>query len=305
MKNMTKALISVIIPVYNRPESLKRTLDSVVKQTYSNLEILVIDDGSEIEIYPAIDELNDNRIIYHKLDHKNANVARNYGIEKSSGQYIAMLDADDLWLDNHIENCLKILLLSPADGIYGSLILKNMNTGQERITYVRSLHKDETMIDYLLTTGYGAQTSTLFMTSKSAKSIQWNPELNRHQDYDFVVRYSKQYKLSPKTEPSVIYPLGEPKQLKIDFKSCIQVIKENEENINPNLYNNYHINMLSLAKRQNAPDDIIEYYKKEATYYKEYISFFQFLIIRQPQTKEEQSKCKEEYLSYISEIQIE
>lgn len=302
---MIEPLVSVVIPVYNRPEALHRALDSVVKQSYSNLEILVVDDGSEIEIYPVIEKVNDNRISYYKLDHKNANVARNYGIGKSKGQYIAMLDADDLWLENNLEECLKTLQSSQSDGLYGSLILRNMNTGQKRIASVRALREDETMIDYLLGSGYGAQTSTLFMTRESAKKVLWNPELNRHQDYDFVVRYSNQYKLIPKTEATVIYTLGEPKELNIDFNSCIRVIKENEDDISPNVYINYHMNMLSLARQENTSDDIIEYYTKEATYYKEYISFYQFLIIRQPLTEEEQLKCKEEYISYISEIQIE
>jgi len=302
---MISPLISVIIPVYNRPYALKRTLKSVINQAYSNLEILVVDDGSEIEIYSIIEKLNDNRISYYKLDHNNANVARNYGINKSKGQYIAMLDADDLWLGNHIEDCLKTLHSSQSDGLYGSLILKNMHTGQQRVASVRSLHKDETMIDYLLSLGYGAQTSTLFMTAESTKSILWNPGLKRHQDYDFVIRYSKQYRLISKAEPTVIYTLGEPKQLKIDFKSCIQVIKENEEDISPNLYYSYHMNMLLLAKRQNASDDIIEHYKNEAIYYKEFISFYQYLKIRQPRSEEEQLHCREEYISYISKIRIE
>ncbi|MDR1090124.1 MAG: glycosyltransferase family 2 protein, partial [Prevotella sp.] len=160
-----------------------------------------MDDGSEIVIYPVIENLNDNRISYNKLDHKNANIARNYGIEKSKGQYIAMLDADDLWLNNHISECLRILQHSDyVDGLYGSLILKDMNRDDERIVHVRALHEEESMIDYLLSTGYGAQTSTLFMTAESAQSVLWNPELNRHQDYDFVVRYSKRYNFIPKTE---------------------------------------------------------------------------------------------------------
>jgi len=302
---MIQPLVYIVIPVYNRPEALHRTLDSVVKQTYLDIEIIVVDDGSDIEIYPVIEKLNDKRISYYKLEHKNANVARNYGIEKSKGQYIAMLDADDIWLEDHIEDCIKTIEREQVDGLYGSLILKNMNTGQERIASVRPLHANETMIDYLLRTGYGAQTSTLFMTAESAKSILWDPELNRHQDYDFVVRYSKQYKLIPKINPTVIYTLGEPKQLTIDLKSCIKVIKDNEDDISPNLYYNYHLNMLSLAKHQNAPEGIREHYKTEATYYKEYISFYQFLMIRQPRTEEEQLRCKEEYLSYISEIEIE
>ena len=301
---MLNFLTSIVIPVYNRPEALKKTLESVIKQTYSNIEVLVVDDGSDVEIYPIIETLGDNRIFYFKLNHKNANVARNYGIEKSKGKYIAMLDADDIWLENHLEKCFKILQIGRADGLYGSLILRNMNTKQERITFVRALQKGETMIDYLLSTGYGAQTSTLFMTAESAKFVLWDSTLNRHQDYDFVVRYSKQYTLIPKTEPTVIYTLGEAKQLKIDLKSCIKVIKDNENDISPNLYNSYHLNMLSLARQQNSSGDIIEHYKREATYYKEYLNYYQFLVIRYPQTKFQRLKCKLEYLFYILRIGV-
>lgn len=302
---MRKPLISVIVPVFNRPEALKRTLNSVIKQSYPLIEIIVIDDGSDIDIYPVIDELKDNRITYHKLEHKNANVARNYGIEHSKGEYIAMLDADDLWLENHIEECLRSILESKTDGIYGSLILKNMQTGKKRNSMVRPLHENESMIDYLLSTGYGAQTSTLFMTAKSAKDTLWNPTLNRHQDYDFILRYSKKYKLTPKLEATTIYCMGEPKQLTIDFNSCIQVILENEDEISPNLYNNYHLSMLSLAKRQRASDNIILHYKQEATRYKEHISFYQFLTIKEPKSTTEFEQYRAEYIKYLNEIEVE
>lgn len=302
---MVEPLVSVIIPVYNRSEALKRTLDSVVKQTHRNLEILVVDDGSESDIYSVVQELNNVRIYYHKLNHKNANVARNYGIEKCNGEYVAMLDADDIWLENHIESCINRLIESESDGLYGSLILKNNASQSEREIIVRPLNEDETMIDYLLCTGYGAQTSTLFMIAESAKKTLWDPELNRHQDYDFVIRYNKQYKLTPKVNPTVVYILDEEKQLTIDFQSCIKVIKNNENDISPNLYYSYHVKMLYLAKSLNASDDIIEYYKKEVTYYKEVISFYQFLIIRHPQTRYQRLKCKLEYILYILRVRLE
>lgn len=302
---MIKPLVSVVIPVYNRPEALKKTLESVIIQTYANLEILVIDDGSDVEIYPIIEELNDNRISYFRLEHNNANVARNYGIEYSKGKYIAMLDADDLWLENHIESCFDFIQKEQTDGIYGSLILRDIFSKKEHIATVRPLRENETMIDYLLSLGYGAQTSTLFMTRESVKKVSWNPELNRHQDYDFVIRYSKQYNFSAKVEPTAIYVFDKSKRIKIDFESCMRVIEENENDITPNLYMNYHLQMLSLAKSQNASSEIIKYYQKEATCYKELISLYQFLTIRQPQTEEELLKCRQEYVSYISEIPIE
>jgi glycosyltransferase involved in cell wall biosynthesis len=145
-----KPLISVVIPVYNRRESLVHTIESVISQTYTNIEILIVDDGSEINLKPAIEQFNDIRIIYTKLDHTNANVARNYGIKHSKGEYIAMLDADDIWLKNHLENCLSTIRVTNSDGLYGSLTVKNKIINNEKNVIARHLKKGESMIDYLL-----------------------------------------------------------------------------------------------------------------------------------------------------------
>jgi glycosyltransferase involved in cell wall biosynthesis len=72
-------LVSVIVPAYNPDQSVYQTIQSVLNQTYKNFELVIINDGSEIDMIPIINRINDQRIIYHKLEHKNANVARNYG----------------------------------------------------------------------------------------------------------------------------------------------------------------------------------------------------------------------------------
>jgi glycosyltransferase involved in cell wall biosynthesis len=300
---MSKELISVIIPVYNPDVSFPKTIRSVLNQTYKNFELIIMDDGSDIDIIPILSQFNDQRIIYKKLEHKNANVARNQGISTSNGKYIAMLDSDDLWLDNHLNDCLNTLQKSNAHGLYGSLLLRDTN-GQERPFHVRKLNKDERMINYLLKTGYGAQTSTLFLTTQSAKEILWDPSLNRHQDYDFIVRYDKKYQLIPKENPTVIYVCTQKKTV-IDFKSCINFIKSNKNDIEPQLYISYNSHMLMLAKNRNATNDIIKYYIKEATRYKEYLSYFNYAMIRYPQTRIERFKCKIAYIFHIIKTKIE
>jgi len=302
---MLKPLISVVIPTYNpKEEILKATLDSVVNQTYRNIEIWLIDDGSQNNLLPLVERMNDTRIHYRKLPHTNANVARNYGIENSSGNYIAMLDTDDLWKENHLADCLQLLLSSSADGLYGSLLLRNPASQIERIVQSRKLIEGETMIDYLLLTGYGAQTSTLFMRAETAKDIRWNPALLRHQDYDFVVRYSKKYHWIHKEYPTVIYRLGDNSITKLDFRSCMRFIKENENDIHPDLYNRYHLNMLSIAKRLNETPEIIQHYRKESTRCKEYLSYADFLRIRQPKSRYELLKLKLSFLFYILRIRV-
>lgn len=301
---MTNILVSIIIPVYNRAEILSTTLDSVVKQTYQNIEIIVIDDGSEEDIKSVIKSLNDKRLSYYKLPHVNANHARNYGIKQAKGDYIAMLDADDLWMPNHIEDCLELVTKTDADGLYGSIIVKNIFSEDEDHIIINGPREDESMINYLLRTGFGAQTSTLFLTSKSVKNILWDETLYRHQDYDFVVRYSKKYRFAVKKEPTVIYRKYN-QSSSIDITSCIKVIEANEDEIEPITYINYNYNMLNLALNQRADNYLIDYYRKESTRYKEFLTFTQFLQIYMPQSEEQIETLRQEYISYIVDIEVE
>ncbi|MDR2037176.1 MAG: glycosyltransferase family 2 protein [Bacteroidales bacterium] len=297
---MNNSLISVVIPVYNYPEAFRKTLESVANQTYRDFEVHVVDDGSEEDIESVVKEISDERIRYHKLAHKNANVARNYGVVQSKGEYIAMLDSDDIWLEDHLEKCLELLKEKNADGLYGSLIINNVITNRKSITYVCEPDKDEVMINYLLLRGYGAQSSTLFMSAESAKKVIWDPGLNRHQDYDFVVRYCKEYKMAAKETPTVIYNLR-PKS-HCDFESCIRFIKRVESEINPEVYHYYHKNMLELAKRINAAPEIIKHYRNELTYHRELMSFKDFIQIKRPSSKLQFLKLKMQYIWHILRV---
>ena len=103
-----KPLISVIIPTYDRALLISRAIDSVLKQTYKNIEIIVVDDGSTDNTGEIILSYLAGVKYFHK---KNGGVssARNMGIKQSSGEYIAFLDSDDLWYPTKIEKQLDFL----------------------------------------------------------------------------------------------------------------------------------------------------------------------------------------------------
>ena len=94
--------VSVNIPVYNGKEYIRETLESVLKQTYSDFEIIIIDDGSTDETSQIIKEYNDPRIKYFFQENQGIGKARNAAIRKSGGEYIAFLDQDDLWLPDKL-----------------------------------------------------------------------------------------------------------------------------------------------------------------------------------------------------------
>lgn len=109
-----KELISVIIPVYNAVNSIKKCLNSIINQTYSNLEIIVVDDGSNDGSFQAINEIKkqDDRIVYLTQVHSGASRARNYGLSVAHGDYIGFVDSDD-WIESDMYESL-------LDGLKGN-----------------------------------------------------------------------------------------------------------------------------------------------------------------------------------------
>lgn len=95
-------LVSVIIPTYNRREYVQLAIDSVLAQTYTNYEIIAVDDGSTDGTGEALQRRYGNRIHYVWQENHGESVARNRAIEMASGEYIALLDSDDIWLPDKL-----------------------------------------------------------------------------------------------------------------------------------------------------------------------------------------------------------
>lgn len=106
---MQDILISVIIPVYNRPEQIIKAVKSVLKQTYSNLELIVVDDGSTDDT-PNVLTQHDGEIMAFRISNSGVSAARNYGVDKAHGSYIAFLDSDDEWKPKKLERQLEFML---------------------------------------------------------------------------------------------------------------------------------------------------------------------------------------------------
>jgi glycosyltransferase involved in cell wall biosynthesis len=110
-------LVSVIIPNYNGEIFLKESLESVLAQSYKNIEIIVIDDGSTDRSVEILEEYQ-SKIRFIKSSHNGAAVTRNIGIELSSGEYLAFMDSDDIWMSEKIEKQMSIALNDDVDLIY-------------------------------------------------------------------------------------------------------------------------------------------------------------------------------------------
>lgn len=208
-------LVSCVIPTFNRGEKVSNAIESVQIQTYKNLEILVIDDQSTDNTREIIKEIikSDSRIKYLRNSEKGANNARNYGILSATGEFIALLDDDDVWLATKIEKQLSaIQKLNDEYGVvYCSFIRKKINRNSTRIHPSKfSGSKDGNILNKLLKRNF-IGTPTLFVRAEVfKKSGLFNPEYTAFQDWELLIRIANHYKFCFLREPLVkVYESGD------------------------------------------------------------------------------------------------
>ena len=125
--NYGKSLVSVVIPNYNYAHYLSDCINSILQQSYKNIEVIFVDDGSTDESVLIAKSFSE-RVKIIVQDHKGVNAARNLGISHAMGKYIAFCDSDDVWLPDKIEKQLDYLEKYPAVGlIYSGISLVNEN----------------------------------------------------------------------------------------------------------------------------------------------------------------------------------
>jgi glycosyltransferase involved in cell wall biosynthesis len=214
-------MVSAIITTYKREiDILERAILSVLKQTYQDIEVLVVDDNdnnsplcSEIRIlcskYPIVK--------YIKQDgNKGACSARNLGISKSKGEYIAFLDDDDEWIDCKIEKQMRVF--AQADNMVGLVfcngIQRNEDTGEERDYCSHSVFKTSVKFDELLGYDFIGSTSHPLIRKECFDVVGgfWESQPAR-QDYEMWIRISTKYRIIGICENLFIHNIHEGEQI--------------------------------------------------------------------------------------------
>jgi glycosyltransferase involved in cell wall biosynthesis len=124
--------VSVIIPLYNRGEYIKRAIDSVFRQTCQNFEIIVVDGHSTDEGPAIVKNFHDPRIIFVEQEGQGVSAARNQGVDRAKNDFIAFLDADDEWSCRHLEVLVKLREKFPEAGLFVTAYVTVSNTMESR-----------------------------------------------------------------------------------------------------------------------------------------------------------------------------
>ena len=190
--------ISVIIPTFNRGKYIIESLNSVLNQTYHNLEILVIDDCSTDDTELLISQLKDNRVKYIKLkENKGANFARNLGIEMATGNYITFQDSDDKYHLNKIEKQYKNIIKKNSDFDFCKICF-HFNRSFE-VIFPRKYQQKKIMRKQILEelcNGNFISTQSILIKSELIKKNLFDINFPRLQDYDLVLRIISSCKVS-------------------------------------------------------------------------------------------------------------
>jgi hypothetical protein len=189
-QEMTTPLITVVIPSYNRADTIGPTLQSVVAQTFSDFECIVVDDGSDDvdELEAVVTRLNDPRFSVIRRENGGGAAARNTGIEAARGEWIAFLDSDDLFLPEKLAVYRSHFASSGPRTVFYSQNLVDRGAGKNWIRPRRGILSNEDVGEYLFVDNCFIQTSTIVISSKLIKEVMFDPSLRKGQDLDLCIR---------------------------------------------------------------------------------------------------------------------
>jgi glycosyltransferase involved in cell wall biosynthesis len=197
-----RPLVSVVIPTQNRARMLDNAIASVLAQTVTDLEVIVVDDHSTDNSHAVVVAYDDPRVQYIRLSAAGgASAARNAGIHASKGTFIAFLDDDDEWMPEKLER--QFAALDGGDAILCNVRLMSNGAVLRRYRKVVIEPKD-------LRRGFtfGGGTSTFLIRARLIKDVLFDESLPCYQDWDVLLRLCSRYKTCFLDEPLVLFNDG-------------------------------------------------------------------------------------------------
>lgn len=213
------ALISVVIPSYGRAEFLGRAIQSVTAQTYSRVQIIVVDDNgagtrNQLSTKDVVEESLHDGCLYIANEHnKGGAYSRNVGVSAAEGEFVAFLDDDDEWTPEFLERGIRQIELANADVVYCDC-WNVLNGNKEKAKLeISEKHSDNIWVHLL--EGWCPSSTSLFLLKRelSATGDLFDSALNSFQDYDCWLSLAKRARFTFHNEPSVYKHLHQLQQI--------------------------------------------------------------------------------------------
>ncbi len=186
------SLVSVVIPTRYRPALLQRAIESVLAQTFTLLEIIVVIDGPDEETRDLLNRIQDKRIrVFQLATNQGGADARNFGIQQAQGEWVALLDDDDEWMPEKIAIQVVAAQKAGKRALVTVPFIVRHEGGVDRVRPVRKPKSSEHYPAYMFDVGCGYQTSTFLCAKEFALSVPFSKGLRGCQDLDWTLRLSQ------------------------------------------------------------------------------------------------------------------
>ncbi|MFD2703189.1 glycosyltransferase [Paenibacillus shunpengii] len=271
-------MISVIMPVYNVESYIKQSVESILNQTESNLELIIIDDGSTDKSAEIIDTINDDRIILIHQENQGAASARNKGIDVASGDYIVFQDADDVSLHNRLEILKRQFTSSNIGIVHSDMLTVDKDGSPTGYWQSRSMEKKR-VLRFFLKIGTFINGASMMLRREVFDDLRYDVNLRIGEDTHLILKALKKWESVHVPDPLYIYRKHDSnttQELNYDIltQHIRQIIHEHSvEELIPEAFNNvgrngkiraYAILSLFLFRRNMAPD-AVSWYEKSIT----------------------------------------
>lgn len=177
---------SIIIPTYNRANSLIKLLHTFFNQTYTNFEIIIVDDGSTDNTEELVKQISDKRIYYYKKNNGGVSSARNFGLKKATAKIINFFDSDDLAYSNHLQLAFNFFETNPNAQ---TVIFDHDWGNEEQINFKKISNRYKNPNKEILKRNF-ISTDALFIEKTIADSLSFNEKLTISEDWEYWIRLS-------------------------------------------------------------------------------------------------------------------
>ena len=252
--------VSILIPAYNALAYLPETLESVLQQTFTDFEVLIINDGSSDGIVQWASQIADSRIKLISQVNQGVSVARNTGIEQARGEYVAFLDADDLWEPTKLEKQVRCFENEPAVGLvytWAALIDSlGKPTGRIFASNVEGNVWKQIVVDDMISNG----SSPMIRRSCFETVGVFDPNTSNSADRDMWTRIAARYPFKVIKEPLTLYRIHSnsmSRKRQEAIQDLRRVIEKNFQSAPLDLLylRNYSYGRLYLFQAWNCVDD--------------------------------------------------